>query len=303
MRAADVVRGVAYDAVKLATKPFIREGQLHSPINSFYRAPKLTNLKINFEADDVKKSIVTTLEKIKVTNESHLNLQVKAGTNTIFNLTPALIFTKHTRELYPKVPITVSIRLDDWNESLLDMDQSQLLLIFKQELLGKLLKRSFPEKTSSELDAIKVDLLHDLNEAQIKNGIKIKFIPQKASNSTYESYEALTKDYSAELRSTHFIEFAQNAALQNRSNIGVSVALKELQRTGKRTYPNITNINTSNYKGWCPLRDSVLEQVSELYDTTLNVVTGKTRDPNSPSGFLSRLKYRISEGLNKNPAV
>ncbi len=202
---------------------------------------------------------------------------------------------QNTREICTHTPITISIRLDDNKGDLAKLNQNQLQSKFEEELLEKLLVRSFPKKTASEISSIRIELLGALNQAQANN-IQFKFIPQQASNSTYESYQALTKDYANQMKSSHFIEFSQNAALQNRSNIGISTALKELQKTGNRTYPNISIINTSNFKSWCPIKDSTLEQASELYDTALNLTTGTTRNPNSPSGFLSKLKYRFSEG-------
>lgn len=56
----------------------------HAP--SFYRAPKLTNFRINFNRSGLKEIIGKHLRNLGVNNESKINLEVKAGTNTIFNL-------------------------------------------------------------------------------------------------------------------------------------------------------------------------------------------------------------------------
>jgi hypothetical protein len=93
LRARDFISTGVNQVTSTIKKPY-------RPFASFYRTPNLTNTKIDFEASNNKQSITKALEQMKVSDESNLNLQVKAGTNTIFNLKPALIFAEHTRNLY-----------------------------------------------------------------------------------------------------------------------------------------------------------------------------------------------------------
>ena len=283
----------ASDAVRaaLTTKGLDSRDDLH-----LYKDPDIQNLGVNFNSKRAKRQIQQALDRISFGPEAALNMQVKAETNTVFNLEPAIIFAQTTRQLYPTAKLKLSIRLDDYKAELSNLEQEQLLEFFLHTRLEKLLRKADQSKTKPELENEVKAFQQALIELQ-NNGVALEIITQEASNSAHESYLAIAEDYKKNTEFTHFIEFVQDAPLQHRSNIGISTALKEMRREAKRVYPHIAVLNTMNHKSRRSRKELLAENLSEFYDTGYYVVKGESRKPGVGGGssFLQRFKYRSSK--------
>jgi hypothetical protein len=294
LKAADAVRSTAA-AIKNCPKK--RDPKIYRAPN-FYRTPNLTDFKIDFNKSGLKETFEKNKIKLGISNESKLNLEVKAGTNTIFNLLPAVRFARVAKSTYPNAKIQITIRLDDPNKKISKMSKEEQFEYFKDISLPSLLKRAFPDSTPEEIDSKRKYILSELEEVLNNFAVDLRFVPQQVSNSVYESCQSITVDYKNQLNFTHHIELVQDSSLQGRVNLGIAKSLKDMKEKGERVYPNIAVLDTGNFNNWRTFKDALLEYISRVYDSGKYFFTGDIRRPsgNDKPHWIQAVKYRISEG-------
>lgn len=256
--------------------------QSHKPAQT-----KLQNLKIDFNKSKRDQEIEKALKLINFDETSSLNIEVKAGSNSIFNIEPALILAKKVQESFPQAPITFTVRLDS-NPAISTLEDNELKEYFQDQFLQSQLNK-LSKASQSKIDLPKIKRLMESLE---NSKFQFRFIRQVPSNSARESRDSIYDDYQEGC--THYIEVVHSKSLSNRSDLGIKQGLKELKAASRKTYPNISVLNTCDFKHLTHLRERGKEHLSELFDTGYYALRGRVREAGEYAELQKRA-YKASE--------